>query len=440
MAEPSQHINYSFEDIQRYLQGKMPAAEMHELEKAALQDPFLADAIEGFNEADLNTASQHLNEINAGLFAEKQKTKLVSFNKRKQWLNIAALVIVLAGAGLTISFFIRPSSSTQQTEIAKTQQEAPKNGPVKDSAITTANTTALAKQPDTNLPAAENKAVKQAPPSAAKKKSENKKTPVAGNEVLNETEAESDSYKTEVASAAAPPREKTMMSRSYSTAFAPVVNADSLQASLQGKISGLSVLPAGFSGKVVDESNKPISGVSVVSADQKAAALTDVNGYFNLQKNDTLLHVTASTVGYDSRNQALRRGFNKPIVLKQNAALNDVVVIGYGAQQKSNITGSVLRKQKNIAGDSAMPVGGWQHFNHYVLTQLDKDTTASAITNPNDLVELEFLIDNSGNPYNIQVTRSPNDAHSIKAVEILKNGPKWTPPAHKEKTKVIISF
>ena len=81
MAEPSSHINYSFEDIQRYLQGKMSAAEMHEMEKTALQDPFLADAIEGFNEADLAKSRQHLNEINADLFAEKQKSKVV----RKKW-------------------------------------------------------------------------------------------------------------------------------------------------------------------------------------------------------------------------------------------------------------------------------------------------------------------------------------------------------------------
>ena len=40
MAEPL-YINYTFEDIQRYLQGKMSAAEMHAMEKAALQDPFL---------------------------------------------------------------------------------------------------------------------------------------------------------------------------------------------------------------------------------------------------------------------------------------------------------------------------------------------------------------------------------------------------------------
>lgn len=436
MAEPLKHINYSFEDIQRYLQGKMSATEMHDIEKAALQDPFLADAIEGFNEADINTAKQHLNEINAGLFAEKQKTKIVAFNKRTRWLNIAALVIVLAGIGLVISFLTKTSSSDKQAEIAKVQQAPVKKEAVKDSAIAPA-TVDEREQADTALSIAENKTAKKTQPSSVKTKKK-EKAEVVGTNAPNEAEA--DAYKTDVAIAAspAPVPKKTMMSRAYAAAAA---NADSLQTTLQGKVSGLTVLPTTFSGKVVDENNKPIAGVSVVSADNKAAVLTDINGDFNLQKNDTLLHVTASTVGYNTQSTALQQGFNKPIMLKQSSeSLNDVVVTGYGTQQKSYITGSALRKQKDIARDSAMPVGGWNNFNNYVVTQLNKDTTASGITNPRDLVELEFLIDNSGNPYNIKVTKSPNDVYSTKAVEILKHGPKWTIPAKKKKAKVVINF
>lgn len=436
MAKPLKHINYSFEDIQRYLQGKMPATEMHDIEKAALQDPFLADAIEGFNEADINTAKQHLNEINAGLFAEKRKTKIVAFNKRTRWLNIAALVIVLAGIGLIISFLTKTSSSDKQAEIAKVQQAPVKKEAVKDSAVAPASTAEI-KQADTALLIAENKVAKKAQPSSAKTKMK-EKAEVAGTNAPNEAEA--DAYKTDVAIAAspAPLPEKTMMSRAYAAAAA---NADSLQTTLQGKVGGLTALPTTFSGKVVDENNKPIAGVTVVSADNKAAVLTDINGDFNLQKNDTLLHVTASTVGYNTQSTALQQGFNKPIMLKQSSeSLNDVVVTGYGTQQKSYITGSALHKQKDIARDSAMPVGGWNNFNNYVVTQLNKDTTASGMTNPRDLVELEFLIDNSGNPYNIKVTKSPNDVYSTKAVEILKHGPKWTIPAKKEKAKVVINF
>ena len=49
--------HYSAEDIQKYLQGKLNAAEMHALEKMALDDPFLAEAIEGYRDNVVNLSS-----------------------------------------------------------------------------------------------------------------------------------------------------------------------------------------------------------------------------------------------------------------------------------------------------------------------------------------------------------------------------------------------
>jgi len=292
MAEPSKHINYSFEDIQRYLQGKMPAAEMHAIEKAALQDPFLADAIEGFTKADFSISRQHLNEINAGLFAKKKESKLVAFNKRAQWLNVAAIVIVLAGIGVVASYFLKTPSLNRQPAIAKVkkdetnkaEQQKPEFEKLEASPPFT----------DTVLYVAQNKAAKKVHPSAAKKKAAEN---IADDKAVVK-EDNSGRLNAEAASlAAVPPQdEKTMIARSFDIA--------DTQAQLQGRLSGVSVLPSlpsTFSGKVVDENDKPIAGVTIESADKKAATLTDVNGYFNLQKTDSLLNVTASTIGYDNR-------------------------------------------------------------------------------------------------------------------------------------------
>src|SRR6187551_1843735 len=103
MAEPL-YINYTFEDIQRYLQGKMSAAEMHAMEKAALQDPFLADAIEGYTEASPLIAAQHLNEINASLSGRRETSKVVPFSQTRRWMRIAALIILLSGIGVTATY------------------------------------------------------------------------------------------------------------------------------------------------------------------------------------------------------------------------------------------------------------------------------------------------------------------------------------------------
>ncbi len=49
MSGPSKNTTtWSASDLQRYLKGEMSAREMHNLEMAALEDPFLADALEGF--------------------------------------------------------------------------------------------------------------------------------------------------------------------------------------------------------------------------------------------------------------------------------------------------------------------------------------------------------------------------------------------------------
>ena len=45
MSENNYHINYSASDIEKYWKGQLSAAEMHSMEKAAMDDPFLADAI-----------------------------------------------------------------------------------------------------------------------------------------------------------------------------------------------------------------------------------------------------------------------------------------------------------------------------------------------------------------------------------------------------------
>ncbi len=90
--EPTYH--YSAADIQRYLQGKMSAAEMHAIEKAALDDPFLADALEGYRDVGVDM-ERDLEVLRAGMNEKLAPKAKVS------WLIMAAaaaLVISLSFA------------------------------------------------------------------------------------------------------------------------------------------------------------------------------------------------------------------------------------------------------------------------------------------------------------------------------------------------------
>ena len=123
MAEQNTHINYSAEDIERYLKGKMSAKEMHDMEKAALQDPFLADAIEGFSNASFEESHQHLNEITAALQTEKEETKVVPLPSNNfYWWRVAAIIIFVAGIGAVSWYIIGSNNTLNKNEIAQVKE------------------------------------------------------------------------------------------------------------------------------------------------------------------------------------------------------------------------------------------------------------------------------------------------------------------------------
>ena len=96
-------------------------------------------------------------------------------------------------------------------------------------------------------------------------------------------------------------------------------------------------------GTVTDESGDPLIGVTVVENGANVGAITDLDGKFTLDApaNATL---TFSYVGYLTQNVKLGGSSNVNVVLKEdNALLDEVVVVGYGIQRKSDVTGALTR-------------------------------------------------------------------------------------------------
>jgi len=115
------NISYSAADIDRYHKRQMTAKEMHALEKAALDDPFLADAIEGYTAVPVN-AENDIDLLKKSLDKRTNKEgKVVPIKKSTfGWLRIAALFIIIAGTGLlTYRYVLR----SEKAEVAKTEIE-----------------------------------------------------------------------------------------------------------------------------------------------------------------------------------------------------------------------------------------------------------------------------------------------------------------------------
>lgn len=96
------------------------------------------------------------------------------------------------------------------------------------------------------------------------------------------------------------------------------------------------------SGQVIDEQGLPLLGATIRVKDGQTGTTTDFDGNFQLEVpgNSVLL---ISYVGYKDREVAVRnRAVLEPIQMQtDDLMLEQVVVVGYGTQKKSDLTGSV---------------------------------------------------------------------------------------------------
>lgn len=110
-------------------------------------------------------------------------------------------------------------------------------------------------------------------------------------------------------------------------------------------------------GNVTDQNGEPIIGASILDRNTKTGTITDVNGNFTLKvSNQSTLVV--SYIGYSSLEVKVGSQSKITIKLMESARnLDDVVVIGYGTQKKSDNSGAVavLNNQKFNKGLTSSP-------------------------------------------------------------------------------------
>ena len=96
------------------------------------------------------------------------------------------------------------------------------------------------------------------------------------------------------------------------------------------------------SGKVTDGTGTGLPGVTVLVTGTSVGASTGADGDFRLQVPATATSLTVSFVGYAKQTVDITGRNTVTIALKDDAqALGDVVVVGYGTVQKSDLTGAV---------------------------------------------------------------------------------------------------
>src|SRR5690606_27158267 len=96
------------------------------------------------------------------------------------------------------------------------------------------------------------------------------------------------------------------------------------------------------SGTVIDGSGIPLVGVNIIEKGTNNGVMTDFDGKFSIQVQlGAVLRITS--LGYATQELPVGNQTNFDIILVEEASsLDEVVVVGYGVQKKSDLTGAVV--------------------------------------------------------------------------------------------------
>ena len=98
------------------------------------------------------------------------------------------------------------------------------------------------------------------------------------------------------------------------------------------------------SGTVVDKAGEPVIGASVVVKGTTNGTITDFDGNFSLQGVPNNGTIQISFVGYKTQDISVAGKTSIKVTLAEDTEmLDEVVVVGYGVQKKSDVTGAMAR-------------------------------------------------------------------------------------------------
>jgi len=403
---------------------------MNELEKAALDDPFLADALEGYAAGNVNIQAD-LSNLQNKLKNRLEETKVISMESqgnRFQWWRVAVAVVLIGGLGV-LTYEL--SSNKNKNSLAKLDKK--KSGQPPATVVADSNQSAV---PGTTSMVSSNKradtkATSKLKTGAIKVSGKVDSTSAAvaearvGVKRYKDAEQKNDlvgNKKNEELSAAHPAKEKKAETNNtqQGALLSEKQNAANESQSLNY-----------FRGRIVDEKNQPLPFANVTNTRDNVGTYADAQGNFTLISFDTMLNVQVRSIGFENSLAQLKNGVasNKIVLQDQKAAPDRILSSRQAAGNPSPMA--------NVKVETPEPSDGWINYNTYL---------ANNINVPNDIrkkgdrgqVQLSFDVNQNGEPVDVKVEKSLCQRCDEEAVRLIKQGPKWKNKS-KKATRVTIS-
>ncbi len=482
MPDNHKHIKPTADLIRRYLAGELDDRTMHALEKQALDDPFLADALEGYalyepdQSAAISDLQARLNErISSGRktaapVAASGPESAVEPGKGKvrrldyRWAAAAVILVILSVGGVLLL-----NKDPREQDIAQVPQ-------AKDTAVLAkpdVNTVVMADTLSGLTDIQKDSAPRAAAPSAedqAREAQQQQALSAGPREkalALEEMKAAKKAQRARTIAPQPPPAARAAETSAYAAAPAPLVVKENVhikndiidtimigsmkkdtgsdlavrKALAQGnKVEGVVTGAESkyrryseendlriLSGQVIDAMNgQKLPGVVIQVRGTDKAVMTDTAGYFALKvEPNKKLDLDFSYVGYEKTNVAVAGNQNHlNVSMPQTVqALNDVVVTGYGTIRKKNTP--------------AVPYYGDSAYRKYLESK--KTVPVEGLKEKiSGEVYVSFTVMPDGTLKNIKAHRPFHKEAGAAAVEIIEDGPDWLPASNGKRSTVYV--
>ena len=361
-----------------YIRGLRKGKEAHRLEKESMQYPFLADAMDGYNQVEGNH-EQRIEKLRMQVSAHSAKKK----NTYAITWSIAACLVI--GFGISSYFLFLKKSMTDEVFIA--EESVP------------------AKLPEATTPATPtNPATPAAPVTPRADKKEMSASAVI--EPMMEEALEQTAELQEVA-ATMDTSESASDKKMRMAKVVTIPNSNIIQ------------------GKVTDEKGEPIIGASVAYKGTNIGTITNMNGEFSLVKKEGKKQLTAQFIGYDPVEIPVDTSQTMLIAMNENKqTLNEVAVVGYGTNKNKKSTTVVTAKEQADKDMTPQPVIGKRKYQKYLKENLVRPTDEKCAQVKGKVV-LTFLVNKEGRPFYIKVKESLCESSDKEAIRLIQEGPDW---------------
>ena len=401
-----------------YIRGLRKGKEAHRLERESMQDPFLADAMDGYSQVEGNH-EQRIEKLRMQVSAHSAKKK----NTRAITWSIAACLII--GFGISSYFLFLKKSMTDEVFIAEESVSIKLAEPAAPPTPAIPATPTVPATPQKEIALATTKVKTDSTPiSEITARQADKKDMIA--------EIQTTSQPQGAPVAAVPMMEE--VSEETAALQEVVATMDTFESESDKKMKlakVATILPQNnmIKGRVTDGKGEPLIGASVTYKGTNIGTITNMNGEFSLVKKDDKKRLTAEYIGYNPVEIRIDTSRTMLIAMNENKqALNEVVVVGYGAKKnkKSTTTGNVVTVKEQAKKEiTPQPVIGKRSYQKYLKENLVRPTDDNCKDIKGEVV-LSFFVDEEGKPQNITVIHGLCEFADKEAIRLVKEGPKWT--------------